>query len=324
MRSRAILPLSALVAAGALSLAACGGSSSGGSANAANDSGSGSAKPLAGASFTVGSKDFSEQIILGEITIDLLKKNGADVTDKTNIKGSTSTRQALESGDISMYWEYTGTGWITYLKNTKPIADPQAQYDAVAKDDLAKNGIAWLDPAPLNNTYAFAVKKETADKLNVHSLSDLANLAKSDPKNATFCIESEFSTRDDGFPGMTKAYGIDVPKDNVKMLDTGVIYSETAKGSTCNFGEVFATDGRIQSLGLVVLKDDKNFFPVYQPALTLKKETLDKYPALKDIFAPVAPKLTTEVMQQLNARADVDGDDPKTIAEDWLKQQGLL
>ncbi|MGN6333811.1 MAG: glycine betaine ABC transporter substrate-binding protein [Motilibacteraceae bacterium] len=324
MRSRAILPLSALVAAGALSLAACGGSSSGGSANAANDSASGSAKPLAGASFTVGSKDFSEQIILGEITIDLLKKNGADVTDKTNIKGSTSTRQALESGDISMYWEYTGTGWITYLKNTKPIADPQAQYDAVAKDDLAKNGISWLAPAPLNNTYAFAVKKETADKLNVHSLSDLANLAKSDPKSATFCIESEFSTRDDGFPGMTKAYGIDVPKDNVKMLDTGVIYSETAKGSTCNFGEVFATDGRIQSLGLVVLKDDKNFFPVYQPALTLKKETLDKYPALKDIFAPVAPKLTTEVMQQLNARADVDGDDPKTIAEDWLKQQGLL
>ena len=322
MRSRAILPLSALVAAGALSLAACGGSSSGGSANAANAGGG--AKPLAGASFTVGSKDFSEQIILGEITIDLLKKNGADVTDKTNIKGSTSTRQALQSGDISMYWEYTGTGWITYLKNTKPIADPKGQYDAVAKDDLAKNGIAWLDPAPLNNTYAFAVKKETADKLNVHSLSDLANLAKSDPKNATFCIESEFSTRDDGFPGMTKAYGIDVPKDNVKMLDTGVIYSETAKGSTCNFGEVFATDGRIKSLGLVVLQDDKNFFPVYQPALTMKKETLDKYPALKDIFAPVAPKLTTEVMQQLNARADVDGDDPKVIAEDWLKQQGLL
>ncbi|MGN6244260.1 MAG: glycine betaine ABC transporter substrate-binding protein [Motilibacteraceae bacterium] len=323
MRSRAILPLSALVAAGALSLAACGGSSSsGGSANAANDGGS--AKPLSGASFTVGSKDFSEQIILGEITIDLLKKNGADVTDKTNIKGSTSTRQALESGDISMYWEYTGTGWITYLKNTKPIAEPQGQYDAVAKDDLAKNGISWLDPAPLNNTYAFAVKKETADKLNVHTLSDLATLAKSDPKSATFCIESEFSTRDDGFPGMTKAYGIDVPKDNVKMLDTGVIYTETAKGNTCNFGEVFATDGRIKSLGLVVLQDDKNFFPVYQPALTLKKETLDKYPALKDIFAPVAPKLTTEVMQQLNARADVDGDDPKTIAEDWLKQEGLL
>lgn len=321
MRSRAILPLSALVAAGALSLAACGGSSSGGgSANAANAGGG----KLAGASFTVGSKDFSEQIILGEITIDLLKKNGANVTDKTNIKGSTSTRQALQSGDISMYWEYTGTGWITYLKNTKPVPDPKAQYDAVAKDDLAKNGIAWLDPAPLNNTYAFAVKKDTADKLNVHSLSDLATLAKSDPKDATFCIESEFSTRDDGFPGMTKAYGIDVPKSNVKMLDTGVIYTETAKGSTCNFGEVFATDGRIKSLNLVVLKDDKNFFPVYQPALTMKKETLDKYPALKDIFAPVAPKLTTEVMQQLNARADVDGDDPKAIAEDWLKQQGLL
>ncbi|MFI1561595.1 glycine betaine ABC transporter substrate-binding protein [Streptomyces sp. NPDC020490] len=286
---------------------------------------SGSGTALKGASFTVGSKDFSEQIILGRMTVELLGANGAEVTDKTNIKGSASTRKALESGDISMYWEYTGTGWITYLQNTKPIADQREQFVKVAADDLAKNNIAWIDPpAPLNNTYAFAVRKDKAEKLGVKTLSDLAELSRSKPNEATFCIESEFSTRDDGFPGLVKAYGIKAPGDNVKMLDTGLIYTETAKGDTCNFGEVFATDGRIPANKLVVLEDDKHFFPVYQPALTLKQETLKKYPALKKIFAPLAEKLTTTEMQKLNALADVEGEDPEDIAHDWLVDNGFV
>ncbi|MGW2556449.1 glycine betaine ABC transporter substrate-binding protein [Streptomyces sp. NPDC001635] len=286
---------------------------------------SGSGTALKGASFTVGSKDFSEQIILGQMTIDLLRANGAHVTDKTNIKGSASTRKALQSGDISMYWEYTGTGWITYLHNTKPVADTRKQFEQVAFADLKKNSIAWIDPpAPLNNTYAIAVRKDKADQLGVKSLSDLAALSKSQPSEATFCIESEFSTRDDGFPGLLKAYGIKAPHDNVKMLDTGLIYTETAKGSTCNFGEVFATDGRIPANKLVVLNDDKHFFPVYQPALTLEQKTLSKYPQLEDTFAPLAKKLTTSEMQKLNARADVQGDDPKDIAHDWLQDHGFI
>lgn len=309
--------LTAAVTLGALALTACGG----GSDSTASGSG---AKKLDGVKLVVGSKDFSEQIILGQIALQLLEANGAKVEDKTNIKGSTNTRAALESGDIDLYWEYTGTGWITYLKNTKPVQGSQAQYDAVKKADLAKNGIVWLDAAPLNNTYTFAIRKEKAAELGVKSLSDLAALAKSKPHEATFCIESEFSTRDDGFPGMTKAYGIDTPKKNVKLLDTGVIYTETDKGKTCNFGEVFATDGRIKGLGLVVLTDDKAFFPIYEPAVTLKKTTLDKNPAIAQILNPVATKLTTAVMQGLNAQADVDGDDPKDIAKDWLTKQKLL
>ena len=311
MRSR-ILLCGTVGAALVLASTACSSSKSGSSSTTMDDK-------LKGASFTVSSKDFTESILLGKITGYLLAAHGATFTDKTNIKGSVNTRTALENGQIDMYWEYTGTAWITYQKNTKPVADPADQYNQVKAAD-AKNGIAWLNAAPMNDTYAFATRAGQADKLNAHSLSDLANLSAAD---ATFCIESEFSTRDDGFPGMTKAYGVTAGKDQIKMLDTGVIYNETAKGGTCNFGEVFATDGRISALKLTVLKDDKHFFPNYNAALTLKQATLDKYPALADIVDPVAAKLDDATMTELNAKVDAQGLPADQVAKDWLKAQGF-
>ncbi|WP_285493580.1 glycine betaine ABC transporter substrate-binding protein [Actinomadura sp. NBRC 104425] len=279
---------------------------------------------LKGATFTVGSKDFTESIILGHITMDLLRAHGANVNDKTNIKGSTNTRTALTTGNVDMYWEYTGTAWVTYLKHTEPMADPAKQYQAVAKEDLDANKIVWSKPAPLNNTYAFAIRKEKAAELGVSKLSDLAALVQNKPNEATFCIESEFSTRDDGWPGMTKAYGIQVPKSNVKMLDTGLIYSETKKGSTCNFGEVFATDGRIASMGLTVLQDDRKYFPVYNAALTLRQDTATKYPQIQRFLDPVAAKLDDNTMRQLNAKVDADGLEADQVAHEWLVENGFV
>jgi len=278
---------------------------------------------LDGAKFVVGSKDFSEQIILAYITMGVLEYYGAETEDKSNIVGSVNTRTALTSGEIDMYWEYTGTGWITYLQETTPIPDPVEQYEAVAERDLEENGIVWLDPAPFNNTYAMAIRREKGEELGVTKLSDLSALAESDPDEVTFCIESEFSTRDDGMPGMLAAYEIDIPEKNIIMMDTGIIYTETDKG-TCNFGEVFATDGRIAALDLVVLEDDKNFFPVYNPALTLRAETLEEYPVLADLFAPIAAALTNEEMQALNALVDVDGEDPEDVAMEWLVAMGFI
>lgn len=276
---------------------------------------------LEGVNFKVGSKDFSEQIILAYLTMDILESYGATTEDLSNIVGSANTRAALVSGDIDMYWEYTGTGWITHLQQTTPIADPMEQWQAVADMDLEENQIAWLHPAPFNNTYAFAAPRATVEELAIAALSDIAGLPV---EEQTFCIESEFSTRDDGMPGMVAAYGIDVPDANIFMLDTGVIYSQTAAGDTCNFGEVFATDGRIAALDLVVLADDLNFFPVYQPAVTLRAETLEQYPALADIFAPIAAALTNEEMQAMNAAVDVDGEDPHDVATEWLIAQGFI
>lgn len=304
-----IVPLSLALSALAL-VSACGGS------DAAGD-GSGDLDGLTG---TIGSKDFSEQYILAHITGEVLNANGADVDVNTQLVGSANVRQALENGDFIGYWEYTGTSWITYNGETTPITDPAEQFEAVKEAD-AKNGIAWLDPAPMNNTYAFAIRRDKAEELGVSTLSDVAALP---PEEQTFCIESEFSTRDDGWPGLKETYGFKVADDNLVMLDTGVIYTATQEGTDCNFGEVFATDGRIQGMDLVVMEDDKKFFPVYQGALTMDAEVFEEYPEVADVMAEVSPLLTDEVMQELNAKADVDGEDPEDIALDWLEEQGLI
>ncbi|AZS41235.1 MULTISPECIES: glycine betaine ABC transporter substrate-binding protein [Microbacterium] len=313
MNSRTIASASlAAIAAGTLLLAGCSSSSAGGSGAQGDE--------LEGLTGEIGSKDFSEQYILAYMTAELLNAHGADVEANTKLVGSANVRQALENDQFLGYWEYTGTSWITYNGNTAPVQGAEAQFDAVKKAD-AENGIAWLDPAPFNNTYAFAIRQSEAEKLGVKTLSDVAKLPGADQ---TFCIESEFSTRDDGWPGLKAAYGFDAPDANVTMLDTGVIYTATQKGDDCNFGEVFQTDGRIPALDLVVMADDKEFFPSYQGGFTLKQSTLDEYPAIADVLAKLSPLLTTEVMQELNAKADVDGEDPEDIAIDWLEEQGLI
>jgi osmoprotectant transport system substrate-binding protein len=223
-----------------------------------------------------------------------------------------------------MYWEYSGTGWIEHLKNTTPIQDPAKQFKATAEADLEKNKIQWVGPTPLNNTYALAIRSEKATELGVKTVSDVAKLAQTKPEEVTVCIETEFSTRDDGLPGLTKAYDMTIPKKQVSLLDTGVVYTETDKGQTCNFGEVFTTDGRIAALGLTVLEDDKKFFPIYNAAMTMRQETYQKYPALEKLLQPVIAKLDDATMQQLNAKVDVDGEEPAKVSADWLGKQGFL
>ncbi|RKN52201.1 glycine betaine ABC transporter substrate-binding protein [Micromonospora costi] len=279
---------------------------------------------LAGQTIVVGSKDFTENIVFGHITMLALRAAGADVTDRTNIKGSVNVRKALLAGDVDVYWEYTGTTWITYLNNTDPIPDSQQQYDAVVKEDKEKNNVVWGPIAPANNTYAMAVREEKAKEWNLHTLTDLAAFAKDNPAEATWCLESEFAGRNDGWPGMTKMYGMNVPSSNVKIVDTGVVYTETKKGESCNFGEVFTTDGRISNLNLRVLEDDRSFFPIYNPALTVNGASADKYPNLIKILEPVTAKLDDETIRKLNERVDVKGEPVAQVAADWMKEQGFI
>jgi osmoprotectant transport system substrate-binding protein len=317
---RRLAALAACLAVAAL-LAACGDSGNGGVSGGGN--GGGDAGALDGASLTVGSKEFTEQLILGKMTVALLENAGAKVKDETGLAGSVAARKALESGKIDMYWEYTGTNWLTYLKETKPLPDSKQQYDAVKKAEAA-NGIDLLDPAPANNTYAFAVRQEAADQLGVKKISDFKTLVAQRPKDATLCVGEEFTSRDDGLPGVEKSYGFTFPKDDVTKLDEGIIYTEVDKGKKCNFGEVFITDGRIAANKLFVIQDDKNFFPKYNPALNVRKQVLDKYPKLADIFNPVAAKLDDTTMQKLNAQVDVDGIPEDEVAQKWLEDNGFL
>jgi osmoprotectant transport system substrate-binding protein len=281
-------------------------------------------KSLKGATLNVGSKNFSEQLLLGKMTGILLKSAGATVNDFTNIPGSASARQAELAGQVDVMWEYTGTAWASYFQEDKPIRNPHQQYVAVRDRDQKENQLTWLPPSPMNNTYGFAAPAKVAKKLGVSKLSDLKKLPV---KERTFCIESEFASRNDGFQPMLKAYGLkygsDVPKKNVKIYDTGAIYSATAKGA-CNFGEVFTTDGRIKALDLKVMTDDKRFFPNYNVCSVWRDEVLQKYPQIKDLIEPVAAKLNDKTLIELNGRIDVDGQTPSKVAEDWLRSEGFI
>lgn len=276
---------------------------------------------LDGATLSVTSKDFTEQILLGKITVLALKAAGANVVDKTNVQGSINSRKAIERGEADMGWEYTGTAWITYMGESKPIPDPKKQYQAVKRKDLKDNQIDWLSYASFNNTYAMAVTGPNAKKYGLSSLSDMRKV----PANQrSFCLETEFYSRVDGFSGMLKAYGIPKPPARqVHKLATGVVYDATAKG-TCLFGEVFDTDGRIPALHLTTLKDNRHFFPIYNPALTIRESVIKEYPQIATIEQQIASRLSTPVMRKLNAKVDVEGQEPVLVARDWLRSEGLI
>lgn len=272
----------------------------------------------------VGSKNFTEQILLSYIAEVALSAAGADVEDMTNIQGSTPVRQALEGGDIDLYWEYTGTSWINFQQQTEPIPDEQAQYDAVKKADAERFGIAWLDYSPVNDKYAFATTREFADTHGLETMSDMVALLRQDPSLGTFCMESEFINRQDGLLGAEQTYGFDVPDRDIKTFGVGAIYATLAGGRTCNFGEVFTTDGRILTLDLAVLEDDRKTFPQYNAAVTVRTEFLERHPRIADVLDPVSAKLNNDVILELSVRIDGDGVDPAVVARDWLVREGFV
>ncbi|MFJ6607771.1 glycine betaine ABC transporter substrate-binding protein [Streptomyces lydicus] len=279
-------------------------------------------RPLTGAQLTVTSKEFTEQIVLGQIMGLVFEAAGAKVIDKTSIQGSIGAREAVRSGTADAAYEYTGTGWITYLGHTKPVIDPQEQWKVV-RDEDRKNGIVWLPASRLNNTYALALNPANWKKLRVRTLSEVAALSRKNPGAVTLCVENEFATRNDGLPGMARAYGMQVPSSNIRKMTGGVVYTETQKG-TCTFGEVFTTDGRIKAMNLHVLADDKHFFPNYNAAPEINAASLKKYPAMAEVLAPVTRALDNTVAQELNRKVDVDGEDPHQVAKDWLLREGFI
>ncbi|MGC5342171.1 glycine betaine ABC transporter substrate-binding protein [Streptomyces sp. DT24] len=283
----------------------------------------GAGEPLKGASLTVTSKNFSENIILGQMIGLVFKAAGAEVLDRTNLPGSISAREAIVKGDADAMYEYTGTAWITYLGHQKPITNPLKQWEAV-RDEDRKHGVTWLPQSTLDNTYALAISRKNNAKYRLRTLSDVAELSRRDPSAVTVCVENEFASRDDGLPGMVRAYGMRLPASQVKKMDAGIVYTQVSKSNSCLLGEVFTTDGRIKAMNLDVLEDNKHFFPNYNAAPVVHTKTFEKYPRIAGLLDPVTRKLTTEVAQVLNAKVDVDGEDPHEVAKDWLVKEGFI
>ena len=267
----------------------------------------------------VGGKNFTEQQIMSQMTAQLLQAKGFKPDVKAGM-GSAVLRQAQESGQIDVYWEYTGTSLITYNK----INDRMSAADTYAKVkelDAAK-GLVWLNPSKANNTYSLAMNADEAKKLGIVSISDLAAKVKGGAK-LTFGSNAEFYARPDGLKPLEQQYGFEFARDNVKRMDTGLVY-QALKEKQVDVGLVFATDGRIPAFNFVVLKDDKGFFPNYALTPVVRKQVLDANPKLAEYLNALSAKLDDATMARLNASVDVDKKTVEDVAKTFLKEQGLV
>ncbi|MFI7002855.1 glycine betaine ABC transporter substrate-binding protein [Nocardia sp. NPDC050175] len=312
------------LAAGVMLLAACGLESGGAVPLRVGPGSIGPVPELDGVRIIVGSKDFTEQNILGYIIEFAMSAAGAEVRDLTNIQGSNSLRDAQLHGQIDVAYDYTGTGWVNYLGKETPVPDEVEQFNAVRDADLAAHGMVWADMAPMNNTYALVMSPATAQATGVRTLSDYAALIEKDPDAAATCVGTEFNVRQDGYPGMARKYNIDVGKVHKQIVQDAVVYQATADAKQCKFGSVATTDGRIPALNLVLLQDDQRFFPKYNAAVVMRKSFADAHPQVATILAPISQRLTNEAVTELNRLVDLEGKEPADVARDWMVAQGFV
>ncbi|RMC34911.1 glycine betaine ABC transporter substrate-binding protein [Paracoccus alkanivorans] len=271
------------------------------------------------ADIVVGGKNFTEQQILSAITQQVLEAKGHNVDNRAGM-GSAAVRQAMENGQIDVYWEYTGTSLITYNKVEEKL-DPQATYERVKELD-AEKGIIWLNPSEANNTYALAMRAGDSEETGIKTISDLAQ-AVNDGGELTFASNAEFYARADGLKPLQEAYGFEFGRANIKRMDTGLVY-QALKDGQVDIGLVFATDGRIPAFNFTVLADDKGYFPSYALAPVIRDEVLEANPDIGELLNEVSAKLNDEVMAKLNASVDVDKVSVENAATQFLKDNGLI
>jgi osmoprotectant transport system substrate-binding protein len=269
----------------------------------------------------IASQDYAEPQILSEMVKQLLEaKMNISVEHKRNFQGSSAVHQALETGDVHLYNGYTGTQFtgVLGMEVTEEWKDRQKVYDYVKNQYHEKYGIKVFEPYGFNDTYAVVVKKETAQKLELKKISDLA-AHSSEIRIAT---DPTFQERQgDGWKELQELY-----KLNCQEV-VGMAYNLTYQGLKNNEVDaavVYATDGRIVAYDLVVLEDDKNFFPPYDAVLFVKEDILEQYPEIEEIVAPLLGSIDEETIRRLNAKVDVEKKEPSEVANEYLKEVGLL
>jgi len=266
---------------------------------------------------TVVGKDFSEQDLLANLVGVLIEKNtNLNVQIKPFLGGTDVCFNAVKNGGADLYVEYTGTGLVNIL-GKEPMNDPQKVYDTVKKEFAQKFQLEWQKPIGFNNTYALAVTQETAKKYNLKKVSDL----KAHASHLTLGTEQEFLERWDGLKGLEKTYGIQFA--DAKAMNPGLKYKALTSGEV-DLIDAFSTDGQLVKHNLVLLEDDKHFFPPYYAAPVVRSETLQKYPELRDVLAKLAGKIDHKQMAVLNAQVDTEKKKARDVAEAWLKEQKLI
>jgi osmoprotectant transport system substrate-binding protein len=271
-----------------------------------------------GATIHVGSKQFTEQLILGNLMTIALQEYGYDVSYAP--LGSTSAaHEALVAGEIDVYPEYTGTGYLTHLGlvYSSDLA-PADIYNTVSQQYAQQWGLNWLDASAFNNTYCLAMTNEKAEELGIVTISDLQ--AKSD--GLIFGATAEFMDRPDGLPGLTETYG-EFNFGEAMVFDPGLKYSGLAEGdldvTTC-----FGTDGQISALNLRVLEDDAGFWPPYNVAPVMQTSILDSDPRVGVILNSLMQHLDADTMSSMNWEVDGNAQEPEDVAYNFLMESGLL
>src|SRR5580692_8433710 len=301
MRRNKLLAVIALAIPG--TLAACGGGNSPGGSS--TTSGTTAACPTGtqtsgnGAQLSIGSKDFAEEQLMAQMTVDVLGAHGFTVTDTFSAADPTIGK-ALTSGTIDMYWQYTGTeltdpGYLALSAGQFPTDLPGA-FAKVQQLDEA-HSICWVAPTQFDDTNGIAIKSSQTSTFGT-SLAAFGTYLTSHP-NTKVCIQSEFLTRPDGLPGLVSTYGWPAAS-SFKYIQIGTTAEKAIASGQCDAGEVYTTDSGIQANNEVTLTDDKNLFPPDNAGLVVRDSVLQKYPAIANLMTPVAAKLTTAVMLQLN------------------------
>jgi osmoprotectant transport system substrate-binding protein len=265
----------------------------------------------------VGSKDFTEEFILGEMYALLLENKGFKVERKLNLGGTPVAQAGLENNQIDLYPEYTGTGLLTVLK-LPANSNRQQVFDTVSQEYKKRFNLVWLDPAPMNNTQALAMTQEKAQQYGIKTISDMVAKAS----QLRMVSTPEFQEREDGLPGLKKAYG-NFSFKKLTPVDSGLRYTALVQGEA-DVVEAFGTDGQISAYKLVVLEDDKKLFPPYQVAPVVRQAALDANAGLADTLNALAPKLTDDTMRRLNNEVDGNKREPADVAKEFLTQANLL
>ncbi|QGG48997.1 ABC transporter substrate-binding protein [Heliorestis convoluta] len=265
----------------------------------------------------IGGKNFTEQDVLVHIMATLIEENSDIVAERRGYLGGTNVvHEAIRTGSIDMYAEYTGTGWTVVL-GEEAIGDPDQVYDGVQEGYENQFNIRWLTPLGFENTYGLTMRPDQAAQLGVTRISDLQEHAP----NLVFGCTHEFLERPDGYGRMNEYYGLNFR--SVTGMDPGLTYAAVRDGAV-DVIDGFTTDGRIPAFNLVVLEDDRAFFPPYYAVPIVRQETLDRLPQLEEILTRLGGRLTNEEMARLNAMVDLERMRAETVARMWLEEEGLI
>ena len=260
----------------------------------------------------IGSKNFSEQIVLAEIVAQALEGKGLRVDRKFNLGGTFVCHKALIAGDLDLYPEYTGTAFTAILAK-KPVSDPAAVREDVAREYKKRWDLAWSPPLGFENTFALVVRGEDARRWGLKTISDLkAHAAEIRPG-----FGYEFLEREDGFPGLAKTYGLEFPKRPAQM-DLGLLYPALQSGEV-DLIAGNSTDGLIAALGAVVLEDDRHYFPPYQAAFVVRGRVWRERLAVHRVLEALGSRISAEMMRKMNAQLDRDKRRPEDVAREFLK-----